>query len=301
MSYIFPHFSERDGRLYDGQLFKLHPFCKENFNSRKCKNFYAKIKGQAGFHICPHGYTVYYSNDDCNLICSIRVKDFFDKKSIGKKKDSLFSPVIEEEILKQYLNDSLLLNRGLHSFKDALHDVRKLNADLKALAEQLQETIYDNAIKEDIKRILGYSGLITTNLDIFDLDINPKLLGIGKPQYLHIYKMFDKTLKCLKYRFNEKKIDANIYGQSNFQKNLPQLFVTIPFIILENAIKYTYTGGKLNIKFYENEDFLNIDIESIESPQVLDDEVDTIFKKGYRGSCARGLLDIKGQGKGLFF
>lgn len=297
---IFPHYSGNDGELHDGQLFKAHPFCLEHFGSRICKNFYTRIKGDIGFHECPHGYTVFYPNDyEGIFITSILVRDYFNRKSVHKKKASIFSPIIDKDTLEKFITNLQTRHSGLRSFKDALHDVRKLNADIKSIAERMVDAAHFDM--EDVKRILGCSGLLTTNLDIFDLDVNPNLLGIGTSQTVHLYKIFDKTLKCLKYRFSEKSITTNLYGRSDYKKKLPKLFVTIPFIILENAVKYTENNGIVNIIFEETADDLSISIECIDSPQVLDDEGDDIFKDGYRGKCIRKNQSARGQGKGLFF
>lgn len=301
MSHIFPRYILNENKLYDGILYKAHPFCVIHSNDIICKKFYNSLAID-NFSICPYGYAVYYSKDNPNyIICSLKINGFYNKRKVSKRSPSEFSPVMNTDIFENYIRNSFDLNKGLTSFKDALHDVRKLNTDIKYSAEKLLQIVHDYASIEEARRILAQSGLLTTNLDIFDLEVNPDLLGIGRPQSVHIYKLFDKTLKILKYNFNKKNIEQNIVGRSDTKIKLPKLFVTVPFIILENAAKYTENNGKVIIFFEESDTSLHTYIECNDSPQVLESEKEKVFNNGYRGQHLVENYHIKGQGKGLYF
>lgn len=71
----------------------------------------------------------------------------------------------------------------------------------------------------------------------------------------------------------------------------------MPFILLENAVKYAPDGSVVNIIFREEYNNLYISIVS-EGPTCAEDELSHLFTKGFRGSGAM-LTKVPGNGVGL--
>ncbi len=79
---------------------------------------------------------------------------------------------------------------------------------------------------------------------------------------------------------------------------LYESFITIPFIFIENAIKYSVNGHDINIFLSEDKDGIFISVSSY-GPIVLDEDQSKIFDKGFKDENAKKFSG-KGSGIGLF-
>ena len=69
------------------------------------------------------------------------------------------------------------------------------------------------------------------------------------------------------------------------------------YYILDNAIKYSLENTGIQILFVDSDNTLEIVFRMV-SPQILKEEQDLIFEKGFRGQNAK-LLKSSGSGYGL--
>src|SRR3546814_19660665 len=82
----------------------------------------------------------------------------------------------------------------------------------------------------------------------------------------------------IKWRFEGRSRD-NVVG--------PPIFEIIPFVIVENALKYAPTGSEVLVKFEEKTDEILIRFDSL-GPVIGDKEKNRIFERSYRGEAVRG-------------
>src|SRR3546814_11997957 len=82
----------------------------------------------------------------------------------------------------------------------------------------------------------------------------------------------------IKWRFEGRSRD-NVVG--------PPIFEIIPFVIVENALKYAPTGSEVLVKFEEKTDEILIRFDSL-GPVIGDKEKNRIFGRSYRGEAVRG-------------
>ena len=75
-------------------------------------------------------------------------------------------------------------------------------------------------------------------------------------------------------------------------------FEMIPFLLLENAIKYTKENEKIKVFFSSNGDKVFVRIQS-KGPYCSPEDLTHITEKGFRGEQAQRTAD--GNGIGLFF
>lgn len=124
------------------------------------------------------------------------------------------------------------------------------------------------------KDIVEYEQVDIFNIfkDIYDLTINAAKV---------------KNIK-LNYEFNSEKI--YFYSNKNYIK---QIFLNL----IDNSIKYTLEGGKVDIKVYEDDRGLNI-IVSDNGIGIDKEDKDRIFERFYRVDKARS-KDVGGTGLGL--
>ena len=84
-------------------------------------------------------------------------------------------------------------------------------------------------------------------------------------------------------------------GHSTFEYLVYQTFDSLPFIILENAVKYAPIGSEVKVAFREEHNNLYVSVTS-EGPFCDEEEIKNIFTKGFRG---KGALSTKVAGSGL--
>lgn len=164
---LFP-FSYRitaGGDLMTGILFTTPQFCCSNKNNPKCKRFYRGLKN-IGTYKCPYGFGVEvldWAGENIIFTC-LNVEKISEQKSIRKHlKSSEFYPrislqeysrykkcflsIIQEN--KQFFDSSI--NRTIETEKlketkelleNTIHEIRKLNTQLKSTTTKLTTALY---------------------------------------------------------------------------------------------------------------------------------------------------------------
>ncbi|WP_425493537.1 ATP-binding protein [Marilutibacter chinensis] len=103
----------------------------------------------------------------------------------------------------------------------------------------------------------------------------------------------------LRTRARDKRVDIEFSGQSFTKSDLYPVFDIVPFLLLENAIKYSPKETKIVVTFSERPHCIDVSIDSV-GPLVEDHERQRLTEKNFRGECARA-LGIPGTGFGLHF
>lgn len=146
---------------------------------------------------------------------------------------------------------------------------------------------------------MACSNLTSTRLNVFDFERNPELIHTNNNLKIVLYKKFTKASKCLNSFAKKKKIFINLYGASHMQIHGNQIIDFLPYLILENAIKYSPDSQEIDVTFNEMPDLLEIRITSL-GPYVNENEIKKIFEKKFRGSQAIEIVS-DGGGYGLYF
>ena len=76
------------------------------------------------------------------------------------------------------------------------------------------------------------------------------------------------------------------------------IFELLPFVLLENAIKYSPPDESITVSFLEDKHGLQVIVNSI-GPQLSEDEHKSLFQRDFRGTNAKKTSD--GSGAGLHF
>lgn len=127
----------------------------------------------------------------------------------------------------------------------------------------------------------------TNSYPSFKISLSPT----GK--FFKIYKAYQQ--------FNlvkEKKITFLFNSENTSNIDTYEIFDFIPYILIENAVKYSPRGSEIDIDITNIRDKIQVVVGSF-GPALSDEEKDLIFTKRYRGETAR-LMGIKGQGLGLY-
>lgn len=294
-----------------GDVFELSPKCKRM--CAKCSEFYKSIFNSGTLHQfirCPMGYSVFLDQVNNKKIAfqCLKVKGSF------KKKNSLFqtayyNPITSEEILLKIIESckkSIELKNELKVKEDltatTFHEIKKFNAQIKNHCEAIFSKIdscdqfMDKNIINNLNDIWICAGMMSYRFALNDL----YALTAETPFDVNIYGKFDKIRKILKN--NKKNLPIKINGKSYKYIRAYQSFEIIPFLLLDNAIKYSHPNDEIIIEFYDqnnNKDPLLVSITS-DGPYCDTNEIQHIFEKGYRGTYAKKIV-AEGSGIGLYF
>lgn len=305
----FPMFDIKNDKRIDGILFNYSSQCSK-IKSKKCLKHYESIKGTKGFHICPAGLTSYSSGEpESSIYTSIKVQGYYDVTKTKSYADYL--PTIPPQVFLASINKSrnILTSPIRASDVDsdmvdfAIHEVRRFNGEIKRISEELliSKEIDIQYINKKIKSIFASSSLISVRLNAFDLEENPDVITSQSQFNSGIYKKFQKASHCLDVYARDRGVKIMPFkGASHLTIDMYSIFDLIPFVILENAIKYSPAEQNVIVAFDEvDQNSLVVTVSSI-GPCNTDLEIKNIFNKKKRGNQAE-LFDGTGGGYGLYF
>ena len=306
--------------IVDGTFIKALHFCKENCQKEKCKGFYEGLflNADNGFYKCPYGLSVYLKkiNDEKRIFVSFREQNTYVKKNKRFLKEKVYNPVLEKDQIEALINSSInndIINKQVsetqNSVDSMLHELRKLNAQIKEHCDSLfsnygdKDDLYtlppDEYTKlfDRLKTLYVISTMINTRYSLYSYEKNPDILTLSMPININIYKKFDKCRKVLK-NYQKRNIFINFSGTAYKMFKAYSSFEMIPFLLLENAVKYSVNDSEVNVLFESQISKLIIRIESF-SPYCSREELEKITERGFRGKNAQKTND--GSGIGLYF
>lgn len=308
-SSAFPIWDSNNSRVIDGTFLNASTLCHKAKN-RTCIKHYEKIKNIKGFHICPAGLTTYSNGEsEPSLYSSVKVHGFYDVTKTKKIQDYL--PTIPPQVFLSSINKSRSLLsapiRERESDSDmvdfSIHEVRRFNGEIKRISEELllKKDSDVNYVQKRVKSIFASSSLISVRLNAFDLEENPEVITSQSKFNSGVFKKFQKASHCLDIYARDRGVKIMPFiGTSHMTIDMYQIFDLIPFVILENAIKYSPKDQNVSVQFEEiNQNSLTVSVSSI-GPYNTNEEIERIFKKKSRGAQAE-LLDGTGGGYGLYF
>lgn len=194
--------------------------------------------------------------------------------------------------------NELLINELRSALDDIAHDVHTPVTRMKVLAElAINSEPDDGTLREALNKCIDESELITTILNTL-IGITAVESGVMKLKIeaSNLTELIGQVVELYEFVAGEKNIlistklpdrlIANVDGNK-----MRQLFANI----LDNAIKYTPNGGKVEIEAYEGKDeaVVNIKDSGVGIPA---GEIDRIWGRLYRGDKSRSQ---KGLGLGL--
>lgn len=262
-----------------------------------------------GWSVCENGYAIYKFTSELFYPASIIVHSLkIDGISKFKGKSKNLSLNLTRS---DFINYIFNFNKGLSAFDDQykilirqnIHEIRSINSALYNTALELQEKIdSDRFMSVDIngalsKSVVSLSELLRGRIDFMDFIANPNILESHSSR-IQIYKKFDKIQRCFRVTARKRSIDIDIEGNSSAAIYGPPIFDLIPYLLLENAIKYSPDNHKIKIIFDESADITQCVISSY-GPKIEQSEINNIFLPGIRGENARK-SNKDGSGFGLY-
>lgn len=285
----------------DGALFPLSKAAQSDEEYRYVLN------AGYGWTCCPSGYAAYVSSlsSDEEVLLVVRglkvagvsvIRGHEETLSIRMQKDQVeaFTKRTAEALRqsKEKLNAVMRTN---------IHEVRSINTDIYnavyRLKENLAETGYDaERDSQYIRNIEELSKILKTRTDVLDVVSNPALLQAARGS-IPIYRAFDRVVRSLKPSALAKGVRLNLTGSSTGRINGISLFDVIPYLMIQNAIKYSPKDTNATIEFSEEKGRVHAHLISV-GPALEESESERIFISGFRGKYAQRVT-TEGAGLGM--
>lgn len=205
-----------------------------------------------------------------------------------------------EEFLEPHLAFSVSVKEARdREYANLTHDLRAISTELYHAAIAAQQHLRDQeygGVDGKLETVKAAQQMMSIRLDI--IDYNRGVASEQTPEDIRFFPKIDKVQKCLKGQAAGRSIKCTMTGTAYGKIHGPPIFELVPFVILENAIKYSPSKGTIQIRINEEEEKEVLRIESF-GPRIKDEEKEKIFNKGFRGDAADATQQA-GSGIGLY-
>lgn len=301
-----------DGTEIEGRL-GVNTICKTKCNSHSCRSERSSLIGTR----CPLGLTVYEGRIDDIFIRVFGVVGPQHRDDLPRHADFKHAckgrTVTAQEFASwisrlKAVSTSIKLTQDEHMAEalEPLHDVMRLARDVGQLAEQL---LIENTPEGSLDRfidaspthraLIKTSSLLVGSFDLLEIYLNPDAAAFGQTRIVEIYKLLDKLAKIASLaRSKERRPIVRLVGNTRRSYDVYESFKLIPYVLIDNAQKYSRQGGSVTVQVVESGTSLEISVES-EGALLSPKELGSIFDRGYRGAAAQKAHPA-GMGLGLY-
>lgn len=245
-------------------------------------------------------YAKRHANGDLYIYPALNISDFDKPKRKFRGYDQTFSSSQIENYAEQM---NTLLSGYQHQvdqeFSLLVHDLRRISTSIYHSAEEAKGFIAISATSDAVDRIdsvIAAQAMLRLRTDILDYAGNADLLSTS--DHIAVYKKVDKVVRCFQPYAGTKNIKLHLEGSSFGHAVGPDVFEILPYILIDNAIKYAPRNNDITVRVSELDADVAIRISSV-GPRIDEDEREAIFERGYRGRNAL-VSKAPGSGAGLF-
>lgn len=303
--------------IIDGFFIKCPIHCKTKMSSR-CKDYYQKILDDE-YKInevltCPFGFNSYAIKvlDRKEIFTGLKVLNEFKEKSNNKIESKERIVVITKDQLIDYTSHYKVIATTDYKYNilydmvdNYIHDVKEYTSNIDERINQIYKKVQSKRRKSGFDELIEKSGnvralnnLVQTKQECLKIACKGENYTKTKVD-LNLHELF----YSIKMTFNNEvvHIAINSKNQINDVKGTYEVKF-IPFLIIENCIKYFPVGYKktnnINVLIDDNMNEQVITVSSL-GPFLEEEEYERIFVKGVRGkNCISST--IRGSGIGLY-
>jgi len=313
----FPYIDQNKSVPTDGAVLETPNYCYIADNET-CASHYQNIEDSDGFHTCPFGFSSYVDSGGNLIYTGLRISGEYDREKLkGRVDNEEYLPTLPKRTVKRAAEKASFSNKEfdrLHNqlsnlsdkhekiedFVDVLlHEIRNFNKDIKLYAHRLDRKYEKKGqIKESIKKVNALSHLISVRLRSYDIEKNPDIITNSQRYPKVVYKKFDKARKVLGHKERSEDVQISLRGESFFEWPLYDIFDIVPFLILDNAVKYSPPNQDIVVRFDDSGERLEVTVKSL-GPTVGESEIGSLTLRKERGEYA-SQVDNSGGGYGLY-
>ncbi len=183
-----------------------------------------------------------------------------------------------------------------------MHELRTFNKMIRSNADSMTRLLQEDnfsakKIRQHADEVFDNSYSISLWLDICDYEFNPEFFAtqIKSPRSLH--GKISKAVRSFKRISKSEKLSISFSGSSYTQFDAYPIIEILPYVLLDNAVKYAPRDTSIDINIFDDVNSLGFSISSI-GPLLEEDEVSLVKNKGIRGKYA-ALYRKQGFGLGL--
>ena len=304
-----------NGELFDSKELAQNKTCLEKCKDKDCVEYFSNNNKSGEEYVCSKGYNnlnfaindfscfvnglIYDSNRTVPSGRKEVRKDWIvDRKKVIQFSDKIYN--IENHVNKKLLDTTEKNFSMFHDFKTSMSILFNCTQDIISnLPGDSFNQKLENSDKS-FKDLYNALELITSQLGMIDVILNPKSIEFGVKKRINLYRLFEK-IKILFGHLSNKKQDITINIQSEGWVKDCYCYESIefiPLILIDNALKYSVKDSEVEIKFEQHYNNLKIIVKNI-GPQVKDENVSKIFEKFFRGETAMA-FSKEGIGMGLW-
>ena len=211
---------------------------------------------------------------------------FRNHPALSELTDSVNKLAAELENTEMLSSD--FVNNFSHEFKTPIVSIAGFAKLLKSggLSEEEQRD-YINIIEEESMRL---SDMATSVLNLTKIENQNILTGIT---HYNLSEQVRTCLLLLEKKWSDKDIDFSLDFDEYFITGNEDLLKQVWLNLLDNAIKFTPSGGKITVAIEKNAETLSVSVENTGS-FIPRDERDRIFRKFYQSDTSHA-----GSGNGI--
>lgn len=264
----------KNGTFEDGDWIKLPQVC---LSCKKCLN---TLEKDIFPFQCSKGLSVYKEIDGGRVYPGLFIQGFYDKNFAKRFSDKIVLTSIQLKELLEY-------EKKTHStkfYEDLFHETRQLNSQISSLSERISklEGENDSQAANLGLSIFQISSLISKRFLELDLCTNDQILNFKKKTKVGIYKKFDKMkiihANCV------RKPRIEFIGNLTDEIYAVDMFDLLPFLLFDNAKKYTHKDGCIFVRFSNNRNGEPVvTIENL-SEYISEEELHWLTSRDFRGS-----------------
>lgn len=209
---------------------------------------------------------------------------------------------IDNENLK-YATNCELLYKTMGNF---LHDITKVNKIIDKYSKAISKSTLTKKDASKVVSICQLSDFISKRIELYRLESNSEIIMAGKKRVRDAYQLWDIYRHIFEdlCKENELSIDMKVFNKNNTEEYDKKTtfcandsITVLPFLIIDNAVKYSREKSTIKINFFEDNGFLKeIKVSSSPSYIIMEDPA-KLIERGYRG--ANNSSKSSGSGLGL--
>lgn len=285
----------------------------------KCQNCLTKECFNANFtqKYCSQGFRIYDLDIPMEQCKFIGVLTQFSRKTLPHALQKKYSSKIFDE--KTFINWAAniknifsfitqTITRKQQEYIDGFHDITPTLNLIIRNAEKVINMAEGNSMEEKfdhspdyVQTIYKSAEFLKQQLDFMGYLTNPESIQYGNKRPTRIYRLVDMMCRIAKQEVIAKRICLKLQGNSYNNPKIYNSLGTLIFILLDNAIKYSYADQDIVITLKDlPENAVFIDFMSY-GPIIPATEIPRIFEKYYRYLPSSADSEkTKGHGFGLY-